>query len=384
MWKRRSPKGFTLVELLVVIGIIAVLIGILLPALAKAREQANTVKCGSNLRQIGQAMAEYLANYQQTFPAAYTYNGMTIDSRGELPQTATSGYIHWSAYLLGSHGGMTNGTVSTGNSDANGNALYSANGNPAYADPNAWQIFTCPSINNGGLSPTNPAAGNFDPGQLSDATGTNAGTIVDYQAPRLAYTVNEAICPRNKFVVGFQGALRNYQFVRAGQVTHSAQTILATEWNQSWNMVATPGDISTGDVVCRSHRPVHGFFCEDATSDGDPYDMALLSPPQAGRNGYGYCRMNRGQLSLNPTPPPATTPPTAPSMVRLDWVGRNHGHSGPSLDSQGRDTRVTNFLYVDGHVETKWIYNTLVPTFEWGDKFYSLSPNNDMDPKPSF
>lgn len=66
-------KAFTLVELLVVIGIIALLISILMPALSKARESANDLKCLNNVRQLGLAMTMYQNDYGGAFPASLFY-----------------------------------------------------------------------------------------------------------------------------------------------------------------------------------------------------------------------------------------------------------------------------------------------------------------------
>jgi len=61
-------RGFTLIEMLIVIAIMAILAAILFPVFAKAREKARQAACSSNLKQIGLAVMMYISDYDQVLP----------------------------------------------------------------------------------------------------------------------------------------------------------------------------------------------------------------------------------------------------------------------------------------------------------------------------
>ena len=71
---QQRPHGFTLIELLVVISIIALLIALLLPALARAKEEALVTACGANMHSIGEILAEYENTYEGAIPFGNSYN----------------------------------------------------------------------------------------------------------------------------------------------------------------------------------------------------------------------------------------------------------------------------------------------------------------------
>lgn len=87
----KKRRGFTLVELLVVIGIIAMLISILLPALNRAREAASQIKCLSNLRTVGMAMLMYNNENKGQFPAP----GIGLSS--QIPVYCPDDWVFWEA-----------------------------------------------------------------------------------------------------------------------------------------------------------------------------------------------------------------------------------------------------------------------------------------------
>lgn len=123
----RVSKGFTLIEVLVVVAIIALLISILLPSLAAARAQSRTTLCLANLHQAGIAMTTY-----------------SVENKGYIPRGGnveyywTQGDVHWTAVVLRQVGGNMGGIFRQANK--NGDTLK----NLLWEAMKKQPVFHCP------------------------------------------------------------------------------------------------------------------------------------------------------------------------------------------------------------------------------------------------
>jgi len=326
---RLNRRAFTLIELLAVIAVIALLIGILLPALGKSRETARAIKCAVNVRSVVLGVTSYSAQ-NRYFPPAYVYaateRGLDWKVSDQLISNPNpqNGYVHWT-YALFSDGSVPE------------------------------EAFKCPSAVNGGAPASNPGANpkDWEPEQINDLGQTSGGALPDdRQVKRCAYAGNAAIFPRNKFDLG--GTPRKSQLVRESDPTFISNTILATEFLQK------PGwkTLSVGGVI-KSHRPITPF--NGISSGTNVYN----EPVGGGQHRFQYPALDDLYLQ-NDVPDGAIDD----ANTGLNVVGRIH----PGKDAKGG---TANFAFLDGHVEQSTVTKTIEKR-SWGDKFYSITGGNGV------
>jgi len=279
-----GTRGFTLVELLVVIGIIAVLVAILLPSLNKARQQAVTVSCAARMRQLETAVLMYVNdNHGYLTPLAYSQNNAITMNRPSIFPCGGESYL--SRYLGKELRNPVSGFMS--NSIPSAKLYVCPEMEPMVDQVQQWSYYSYKY---------NAILGGQDPTQWgAPYNGNSAHIYTPWRLARVRQSSNVLLFTEGNSVQGsldtrFMGVIldgaqmrpanKNGHTPRYGYWLHSQKDTGAyySYWNNSWNNMGRQGTINIGycDGSVRSVRWNNNAYPSPAfTPDTfiDPYHV---------------------------------------------------------------------------------------------------------------